>query len=86
MPANLFLTIDSQLVVFTTEDDKLNVMEKLECFKRDMKIKDKMIQLSYVKKGLIFDSTKEIRLHFEKIEEIETFKAAFMKVIALSQK
>lgn len=84
--ANLYMTLDCHLVVFIVEDDKLYVMEKLENFKKDMKIKDQMVLLNYVKKGLIFDSTKEVRLYFDRNEDVEGFKTAFMKVLSLPQK
>lgn len=84
--AQLFLTLDSHLAIFTIEDDKLYILERLEIFKKDMKIKDRIVVLTYVKKGLIFDSTKEIRLQFDRNEDVEGFKIAFMKAFTLTQK
>ena len=84
--AQLFLTLDCHLAIFTIEDDKQYVLERLENFKKDMKIKDRIVVLTYVKKGLIFDSTKEIRLQFDRNEDVEGFKIAFMKVLTLTQK
>lgn len=82
----LFITVDNFLALISVEDDKVQVLERLELFKKEIKVKDLVMVLTYVKKGLIFDSTKEIRVHFDRPEDIEGFKAAFLKVLALPQK
>lgn len=81
VPAHLYLTLDHHLVVNTVEDGKIYANENLEHFKKDLKIKDLIIVLTYVKKGLIFDSNKEIRLHFDKPEDLEHFKLVFIKLM-----
>ena len=81
MPANVYLTIDGCLVVFGSQDDKQIVCERLDTFKNDFKTKDKTICISYVKHGIIFNSTKELRLTFESTNDVASFKDAVTKVI-----
>lgn len=81
VPSNVYLTIDGCLVVFTVQDDKQMLCERLDTFKEEFKVKDKVVCLAYVKQGMLFNSTKELRLTFESQGDVDIFKASFSKVI-----
>jgi len=64
------------------EDDKVIAMEKIDAFKPEQKTKDNQITLNYVKKGMIFDSNKEVRLLFDTPQQVEFFREIFGQITA----
>lgn len=67
--------------MFSMQDDKQLVCEKLDTFKNEFKTKEKTVTIAYVKPGVIFNSTKELILTFDSPTEVTNFKEAFTKVL-----
>lgn len=65
------------LLVEKTEVNEEIVAEKLACFEPEVKKKGNYLTLTYKKKGLIFDSTKEVRLLFNNPDLIEKFMVEY---------
>lgn len=84
MPCSLFISQDYYFVIETTEDRKLLIHEKIDNFKSDFRVKEKTITLNYTKKGVIFDSNKEVRLMIEHVNEIEKFRELFLNLATMS--
>lgn len=84
VPCSLFITHDLYLMIETLEDRKVVVHEKIDNFKSDFRVKDKIITLNYTKKGVIFDSNKEIRLMIEQLNAIDDFRELFLNLATMS--
>ena len=59
-------------------------MEKIEAFKPDYKTKDNSISLNYIKKGMLFDSNKEVRLVFDTPQQMDFFREVFNQITVQS--
>lgn len=79
---NITLTMNHNLIVttYSNNEEKLLIIEGLAIFKKDSYIKDTFITLTYVKKGLMFSSSKELRFCFDSAELVKEFKEKFLMV------
>ncbi len=64
------------------ENDRLSISEHLDHFKIEWKEDGLVINLSYTRKGKIFDSNKEMRLLFETQTDLDTFTDILWKLIS----
>ena len=75
---NLIGRLDSSQV--TVDPDRLLHQEPIECFKKDLYVKELSVCLTYSKKGVLFNSNKEIRITFASQVEVDSFRQAFLSL------
>ncbi len=81
---DLCISIDGFILIHT--DSKVAVHEKINVFRDDMLVNDKTITLQYVKKGVLFDSNKEVRLVFSDEQTMKAFVQSFKDIHAVYNK
>lgn len=69
-------------MVSQDEERKCHINEKLDQFNLGVKAKEKTLFLGFVKKGLIFDSNKEIELCFDTFQDVENFRDIYTKIVS----